>query len=480
MSGLINPRALVTDLDGTLIHSDLFVESLLGALRQNAWLLFQLPGWLLKGRGYLKARLAALHSIDVEHLPYNRELLRLLNREKARGRTLVLATGADRRYAEQVAERLDLFDAVYASDADVNLKSWRKAALLVDTYGSKGFDYIGDSTADLPVWASADSAVVVSGSRRLVQQAEAVTRVSERLPPGGSTLRAFLRACRLHHWTKNILIFVPMMTAHLWTDSAVVLAAVLAFLAFGICASSVYLLNDLLDVQSDRLHRSKRNRPFASGELPVRTGLVAIPVMLAIAAGIALLLPPAFGLILVGYFALTTLYSLVLKRQPIVDVLTLTAFYGVRILAGAAATGVVPSVWLLAFAGFLFLSLAFVKRYTELIELKQSGRLAASGRSYVVDDSAILLSLGSASGYLAVLVFALYLNTAIVKELYRTPQLLWLICPLVLYWISRVWLLANRGQMPDDPVVFAMKDRISQCTWLIVALVVILATNFGL
>jgi 4-hydroxybenzoate polyprenyltransferase len=288
-------------------------------------------------------------------------------------------------------------------------------------------------------------------------------------------LRAGLRALRLHQWAKNLLVFVPLVAAHRLGDGSLFVDAVLAFLAFGLCASSAYVLNDLVDIKADRRHPRKRLRPFASGVLPPGAGVVLVPALLAASIAIALALPGRFLLVLAGYYALTLAYSFALKRIVLVDAVALAALYAARILAGAQAVQLPLSNWLLLFAVFLFFSLALVKRYAELDALRKEGRLDAAGRDYQVADLPILHSLGTASAAACVLVLALYLNSPAVLALYREPNALWLLCVLLLYWLSRVWLKGHRGEMHDDPVVFALKDRVSLCVALFGVLAMLLA-----
>jgi len=285
------------------------------------------------------------------------------------------------------------------------------------------------------------------------------------------------KALRVHQWAKNALIFVPMMAAHQVMNIGGWGTSMLAFLAFSLCASSVYLLNDMLDLEADRQHKTKCKRPFAAGSLSLHFGLLAAPALLLGAVLICLALPAKFGAVLAGYYALTLAYSLDLKRRVMVDVLTLAGLYTVRIVAGAAASSIPLSFWLLLFSIFIFLSLALVKRYAELDGMRKQGKLKAKGRGYLVEDIALLQSLGAASGYLSVLVLALYLNSPEVAKLYKEPKLLWLLMPLFLYWISRIWMQTHRGQMHDDPLVFAFKDRISILTGVLVAAIMALAAT---
>lgn len=451
---------LCIDLDGTLLHSDLLIESFLDVLGRQPLVLLQAPIWLTGGKAALKARLADRCRLDVASLPYDEAVLQRIREARAAGRETVLCTASDQRLAQQVGDHLGCFDRVLGSDGRENLSGSQKAARLVALYGEKGFDYAGNAPVDLAVWARAGGALV-KGSPALAQRAAGVTTVHERLDPPAAGLHTWLRALRVHQWLKNLLVFVPLLAAHRVLDADSTLLAVLAFAAFSLCASGVYLLNDLLDLASDRRHHSKRNRPLAAGKLPLLGGLLAAPVLTLAAFAVALAVSPLFVLVLGGYWLTTLAYSLQLKRKVMLDVLLLAALYTARIIGGAVAIMVEPSFWLLAFSMFMFLSLALLKRYTELAALLADGREKASGRGYRVDDLPLLQSFGAASGYGAVLVLALYINSPESLALYSRPHALWLLCPMLLYWISRAWFVAHRGEMHDDPVVYAATDRFS-------------------
>lgn len=449
---------LCVDLDGTLIRSDVLIEAALGLLRRNPFYVLVFAIWLLRGRAHLKHEIARRSELDVTALPYDMRVVEWLLSET---RTRVLCTASDMRLANAVAMHIGGFDAVMASDGDCNLKGSAKAAALCKRFGEGGFDYAGDAPVDLLIWRHARYAVLVNASattERAARRGGNVTRTFAREGGGAST---WLRALRLHQWLKNLLVFLPLLAAHRAFDLPALLDAALAFVAFGFCASGVYVLNDLLDLGADRTHPRKRQRPFAAGELPLAQGLVVAPLLALCGFALALLLSPAFAGVLFGYYALTLAYSLRLKRIVMLDVVTLAALYTVRIVAGGIATATPLSFWLLAFSMFLFLSLALLKRYTELTAVLGSGGERASGRGYSVGDLPLLQSLGGGAGYLAVLVFALYIHSAASETLYRRPHFLWLLCPLLLYWISRAWMLAHRGNMHDDPVVFAATDQVS-------------------
>ena len=475
---------LCVDLDGTLIRSDLLLESLLLLLRRNPLYLFATFWWLLKGgKSGLKDQIAARVTLNPAALPYNTELIEWIAAERASGREVWLCTAANERLATQVAEHLRLFDGVMASDATRNLAGHRKADQMVARFGRGEFDYCGNERRDLAIWRCARSAIVVNGSAALEREARAEVSVERVFPPGGQapgsrrpgTLRAIVRALRPHQWAKNALVFVPLFAAHLAGDLYALSCAAAGADAFCLCASSVYLLNDMLDLEADRAHPRKSKRPFASGDLSIATGMALAPLLLALAALVAAFLPGKFQLYLAAYYVLTFAYSVKLKRMLLVDAVTLAGLYTLRIIAGAGAVTVALSFWLLLFSVFLFLSLAFVKRYAELDALRRQQKLQALGRGYHVEDLAVLQSFGTAAGYLSVLVLALYINSPEVQSLYRHPKSIWMLCVLMLYWVSRVWMTAHRGAMHDDPVVYALRDRVSLGIGLLAAVTIAVA-----
>jgi 4-hydroxybenzoate polyprenyltransferase/phosphoserine phosphatase len=471
----VETPVLCVDLDGTLIRSDLLLESLVLLLKRNPLLLLRVPFWLLRGKAALKAEIAARVTLDPAALPYNKEFVQWLESERRAGRRLWLCTAANERLATQVAEHLGLFDGVIASDPETNLAGSAKADELVERFGQGNFDYCGNEQRDLTIWDKARGAIVVQGSDGLEKAAARHATVLRTFPDRGSTLRATIRALRPHQWAKNVLILVPIFAAHRARDLPLVGMGLLALVAFCLCASSVYLLNDLLDLEADRAHPRKSKRPFAAGDLSILAGLALAPALLAIAVVITVFLPPKFQLVITTYYALTLGYSFFLKGRVLIDALALAGLYTLRIIAGAAAVSVPLSFWLLLFSVFLFLSLAFVKRFAELDGLRRQQRLRAAGRGYHVEDLPMLQSLGSAAGYLSVLVLALYINSPEIQALYARPKAIWFLCVLMLYWVSRVWMQASRGLMHDDPVVFALKDRVSVGVGVLAAMTVLVA-----
>lgn len=471
-----NSIPLAVDLDGSLIQTDMLFESFIRVLKAQPWLVLLMPFWLLQGIANLKKQLAVRAEINLSALPFNQEFLKYLQSEKAAGRELILATGSNEHIAKKISQNLTIFSKVLASDDKVNLTGSKKAALLVDLYGEKGFDYAGNESKDKKIWQKSNSAIVV-GNQALVKQAEQVATVSQSFAPTATSPKSLVKAMRIHQWVKNFLIFVPLVTAHLVLDFGVILQALMAFVAFGLIASGTYIINDLFDLDSDRVHSTKCQRPFASGEVSIKFGLFFCGALLASGFSTLFLLPAAFAATLGVYFVVTLSYSLRLKAIASVDILLLSFLYTIRVVAGATAIGVDFSFWLLAFSMFIFFSLAIVKRVSELINMEKQNKVTASGRGYTVEDRPILESLGTASGYMAVLVFALYINSPEVVPLYEQPQILWIMCLLILFWTTRVWMLTARGMMHEDPIVFAIKDRVSWLIGFLAGVVLVLATG---
>ncbi len=455
-----NAVPLCVDLDGTLVRTDVLIESIFALLKRNILFLFLLPVWVLRGKARFKHEIADRVDMDVSLLPYCSSLLTYLRELKSAGRPIVLATASNQKFANQIAQHLGLFDVVLASDAELNLSGNRKRERLIEVFGEHGFDYAGNAGIDLRIWSHSRKGILVNTSSSLKRQARQVCEVERVFDDRDNGIRPYIKAIRLHQWLKNLLVFVPLMVAHQIQEVDLLLQASLAFLAFGLCASSVYLLNDLLDLPEDRRHPTKRARPLATGQVPIQAAMLLIPGLLILAFAVALLLPIEFVAVLGLYYIATLAYSLGLKRVAIVDVLLLAGLYTIRIIGGSMVS-IVPSFWLLAFSIFIFLSLALVKRYSELLVLRKVNEEVARGRGYMMVDLEGLAQFGTASGYMSVLVLALYINSDQVGKLYTHPELIWLLCPLFLYWISRIWLLARRDLMHEDPVVFAIQDRAS-------------------
>jgi 4-hydroxybenzoate polyprenyltransferase/phosphoserine phosphatase len=481
--------ALCVDLDGTLVKSDTLVDSTLVLARHHPAALLSLPRWLSQGKAALKQHLTSAVQLDVTHLPYNRELLQYLQQQHAAGRPLYLATAANAALAQRVADHLGLFAGVLASDSKVNLAGNNKLLAFQSRFGDN-FSYIGNALPDLPLLKSCQQPMVANptAALRSALRTAGITPVrafNEQVSP----FKAWPKAIRLHQWAKNALIFLPLLLAHARAPGLLA-GAVLAFFSFGLCASATYIVNDLLDLESDRQHPRKRRRPFASGDLSALSGVLVILLFLAVSVALALLVPhvitaisPALALgrplhfleWLTIYAVITLAYSLRLKRAVIVDVIVLSGLYTIRIIAGSAATGVLVSTWLASFSIFFFLSLAFVKRFAELENLRERGGIQASGRGYHVADIEQLRSFGSASGYASVVVLTLYISNLDAAQLYQHTNRLWLLVPVLLLWLSRLWLQASRGELDEDPVVYAITDRRSLLLGVVVLAIVLSA-----
>ena len=439
-------------------------EGICSLIRKRPWYFYKLFLWLLQGKARFKAHLANTVNPDVEFLPYNDPLINWLKQQRALGAQLVLATATEERVARSIAKQVGLFDEVLATTEAVNLSSENKRDALVGRYGERGFEYVGNSQADLAVWASASVIHVVSQkSGHILKRAEKLGTLGEVFQREQNNFGSLLRALRPYQWIKNTLIFVPLLASHRFLELPLLSQGLLAFITFSVCASSVYLLNDLVDLNNDRQHPTKSHRALAAGRLSIPYVALLIPILLTLSLGLSLwLLPLSFTLLLALYFSLTLIYSIWLKQVAMLDVIALSMLYTLRVIAGALAMSLIITFWILAFCMFIFLSLAFLKRYSELKDLAGYGGSAPVGRGYLVSDFDLMASLGGASGYLSVLVLALYINDVATEKLYGSPEWMWLACPLLLFWLSRIWLLSHRGQVHEDPVVFALRDSVSR------------------
>lgn len=471
----LNPP-LCVDLDGTLLRTDLLYETLLQLVKRSPWMLLLLPFWLTRGRAYLKQQVTRRAPCAVAQLPYRRDLLTYLEAERNRGRQLILVTAADESVARKIQQHLPIFSEIIASNGLVNLKGKVKARRLEERFGKGGFDYAGDSRADFAVWRNARRAVVISDGQRFIADVNSIAPVEVTFPKSGK-FTALIRACRTHQWAKNSLVFVPVLTAHKLTDVHALLLGAIAFVSFSLLASAVYLLNDLRDLEADRAHATKRNRPLASGQVSISLGALSSLVLLAAGLGLGLLCGRVFLVFAGIYLASNLAYSAWFKRVVMLDVVVLACFYTLRLLAGGAGTGIGVSDWLLAFSVFFFFGLAMVKRYSELRGLALQEGSTAVGRGYLRTDLEPIGTFGAASGMISVLVLVLYVMSPDVRLLYRHPTALLLLCPLFLYWITRLWFKANRGEVPQDPVVFALTDRTSYLAGILALSVVYCATG---
>jgi 4-hydroxybenzoate polyprenyltransferase/phosphoserine phosphatase len=466
---------LFVDLDGTLVRTDILFETLMSALKRQPLVLFMLPFWLLRGRAHLKRRLAECGPVCVDLLPYDEDVLTRVTAEHERGRRVVLATASDGLVAQRIASHLGVFDETIASDGETNIKSATKLSAIKASC-AEAFDYVGNSRADLPIWTAARRAIAVRTDPRTLREAAAGGSSIEVLGSRPSMLQSTLRALRPHQWAKNALIFLPLLASHIYTSVSLWLHDLVAFAAFSLCASCVYVVNDLLDLEADRRHPRKRYRPFAAGDLPIPFGIACAAALLTAAAVLAWIDGNAVLVVLGIYFALTLSYSFSLKAIVLVDTIVLAGLYTMRVIAGYAATDIVPTFWLLAFSLFIFFGLAMLKRFSELIEVRKRNAEGTPGRGYRADDTEVVGVFGAVTGCLSVLILALYINTSDVTRLYGHPQVLWGIVPVLLYWISKIWLIAHRGEMHEDPVVYALTDRESLGVFFIVMCIAALAT----
>jgi 4-hydroxybenzoate polyprenyltransferase/phosphoserine phosphatase len=455
---------LCVDLDGTLIKSDLLFESLARLLKIKPWLVFLVPFWCLRGRAALKRSLAQRISINVASLPYNPSLLEWLSSQRASNRELLLVTAGDELLAKQVADHLGLFGRVIGSDGRTNLKGKHKLELLRRELSGE-FDYAGNSWADLDIWRNSANVITVDASPSLLRRVKEFAPGAMSFDSKRGRFRSWLAELRVYQWAKNVLVFVPLITSHQFLHPKLVLESLLSFVLFSLCSSSQYILNDLVDLEADREHAIKWRRPFAHGDLPLAAGFIAAPILFAVSILGALLFSKLAAAALVVYFVLSFSYSLYFKRIILLDAFILSGLYTLRIVVGHLVTGVAFSVWLISFAFFLFLSLAFSKRCAELKNVEGTDKIV--WRGYRVDDAAQINLFGVCSAFLSVVVFILYLQSDKVRELYRQPQLLWLLSPVYLYWVSRLWIRSSRGEIGEDPILSVLKDPV---TYLIVSI----------
>lgn len=451
---------LVVDLDGTLIHSDMLHESCVSVVRTKPLTLFSIPAWLVRGKAYLKGRLSQLYEFNPASLPYNLKVLEFLRAQKNAGRKILLCTAANQDIAKKIAAYLDIFDDVLATH-EVNLAGKNKADRLVSLFKVGGFDYIGNSHADIDVWKKARLVYVANASTKAMKKIHQILDVHLVFESEPAKIQDYAQALRVHQWLKNLLIFIPMFAAHQLVDSQIWAQAILGFFAFSLCASAVYMLNDISDLESDRQHPRKCLRPFAAGVIGIDSGMILVILLVIGGLGLAKIVGIEFLVCLLVYLALTTAYTFGLKQLVLLDCIILAGLYTLRIIAGGIAVNLPSSFWLLAFSVFIFLSLAYVKRYAELDMQKRRGASDLSGRGYRVEDMPLVETLGVTSGFIAALVLALYLNSETIIALYHAPQIIWFAVPILLLWISYLWLKTHRGDMHDDPIIFAIEDRAS-------------------
>lgn len=466
-ASLANPttplHALCVDCDGTLIATDLLYESLLQYLRPKPLRLLRVFGWLFRGRAFMKSELAKRVVLSVTNLPYRDEVIAYIHAERESGRKVFLVTAANQEQADAIAGHVGCFDAVFASDRKQNLKGEIKGDFLAGHFGRQAFDYVGDARADFAVWRNSDQAIVVGRTARFLAQVCKINPRARALSESRVSLNTWLKLIRIHQWAKNLILFVPLVTAHRIFDVEALMMSVGAFISLSLVASATYIGNDLFDLDHDRLHKRKCFRPLPSGSISIPAAVALAAIMAAAGVGISALLPVRFTAMLGLYMVLTVSYSAVIKRIMLADAIWLAGLYNLRLLGGHAATGLPLSVWLLAFAIFIFFSLALAKRFIEVKDFCVSGKSGekVKGRGYRMADLSAIGALGMASGVTSVLVLILYVNSTEVHALYGKPLLLMLLAPLFLYWIGRIWLLVHRGELHEDPVLYAVRDKVS-------------------
>lgn len=454
-------KTLVVDLDGTLLKSDMLYESFWSALSRNLLTPLFAALALWRGKAALKSYLISEANVAVHTLPYDQVIVEYIRSFRQQGGRTALVTASNQIAANQIAQHLQIFDEVHGSSTTQNLIGANKAKFLLERFGRDNFQYMGDANADLHVWEVSEKIVTVNASSSLKRKTERLQKPTEHIATANKSGAAYIKALRPHQWLKNILVFLPILAAH-QLDATSVLNSLACFIAISLIASSVYVLNDLLDLNADRAHPRKCLRPFASGAVPISHGTFLAITTLVLGFLISGVIGWKLIAALSGYYILTTAYSLHLKRKAILDICVLAGLYTFRIVGGSVATGINISVWLFAFSIFFFFALAAVKRQIELVDMAGRDKEVAIGRGYHINDLPIITSIGLASGYISVLILALYINSPDVITLYSSPEVLWGICCILLYWLTRTVLIAHRGMMNDDPIVFAATDRVSQ------------------
>lgn len=468
------PTPFIVDLDNALTFTNIVAESFVVALVRAPLEALRSLGALLRGNGAFEERLSAVGAVDATLLPYNRTVVEATRRAAAEGRPVYLLSARGERYARAVAAHLDLLAGWISWNDGATRPGESRIDRLVRQFGHEGFDYIGDDRGRLAIWRSVPHSGDPSATGEIVQPLTPAEPESGDIKRPRAGLKTWLRLIRVHQYAKNGLVLVPVLTGHAFALDQLT-AAFMALVSFCLVASSVYIVNDIVDLEADRAHPTKRRRPIASGEIPILHGLMAVPVLLAAGIGVAAAVSMPFLLVLLGYLAVTTAYSFYLKRRLLIDVVALAGLYTLRVIAGSVATEVGMSEWLLGFSMFLFMSLALVKRYTELGTRESAGLPDPKNRNYRIADMPMLGSLAAASGFSAVVVFGLYLSSDAVRDSYSRPYVLWLACPILMYWVGRLLIMAQRRDIHDDPIVFALKDRISVLALIVLSSLVLAA-----
>ncbi len=473
--------ALFVDLDVTLIASDTLLESIVLLLKLYPLKIFSLIIWLFKGKAFFKDRVSKYKIPQADLLPYREEVLDFIKEEKEKGRKVYLLTAANQKIADKVAHHLGCFAGAFGSTDKINLSGEQKLKKVHQIVGHAKFDYIGNSKADTPIWEKANKTIVVNPTTNIKNKLKKFNNIQIiNTNRNIKKIKTLIKELRIHQWVKNSLLFLPITMAHQFTDVNLLVAVLWAFISFSFCASAVYVLNDLLDLETDRKHPTKKNRPLASGLISVKTSVLLIFLILLTSGFIAIkILSTAFLIILIVYVILTTAYSVILKQLMLIDVIVLGGLYTLRITAGSIASGVDISSWLLVFSMFFFLSLAFMKRYADLILMKQKNYNEIAGRGYHIDDLDLVQKSGITSGFVAMLVLALYINSDRVMELYKSPILIWFTLPVLLYWVMRMWMVTNRGEMTEDPIIYAIRDKTTYVVMIIIGIIMVLAATIN-
>jgi len=471
---------LCVDLDGTLLKTDSLYELFLLLFKKNPLYCIIAISWLMKSKAHFKAEISKRVLLSAESLPYNEDVIAYIKAQDPM-RKIILVTGSNKKVANLIAEHLGLFDEVIASDSTINLTGRDKRDRLVEHFGGSndkdksGFEYIGNEKTDMPVWKEAKKVSVVSQNNDFLKSVHNSFDNVETFELQKPSIKNYLKGIRIHQWVKNLLVFIPLFLDHRFNDGQAFVQVLLTFFGLSILASFTYIINDLLDLESDRLNQTKRKRPFASGLISIKQAAVMMAVLFVIFVAILTQLNASINLVLMVYLAATLSYSFYLKRVAMLDVTMLAGLFSLRIIAGIVAIDSGWSFWLLAFSMFFFLSLAFAKRFSEVENLRREGREKASGRGYTIADLPMLNSSGVAAGYISILVVALYIDSEKVQQMYAHPEILWLICPPLLFWIGRIWMITGRGEMHEDPIVFAIKDKVSLLVVSVCALILLAA-----
>lgn len=466
-----NSLPIIVDLDDTFLNSDLLVEAFIVLLKKNPFYIFPCLLWLIRGKYFLKENIFKRVEIDYTLVPVNKELKSFLELESANGRKIILATGSLQNTAYEIGKLYPVFNEIHGSIGDINLVGRKKSNFLIEKYGQGQFDYIGNSKADLEIFDSCRIAYLVNPSKSVEGKVIKTGKLKKCWRTKKSMFLASIQSIRIYQWVKNILLFVPLFTSHSYNSFDSVIKVIVAFFAFSFIASAGYVINDLMDINGDRTHTTKKNRPFASGNLSLLSGFTITCLLIIAGIYLSSLLNGTFMVILILYFFLSVGYSIHLKKIVLYDVFLLATFYTMRVISGGIVTDISLSFWLIAFSIFIFLSLAFIKRYSEIIQVTHTKNIKKNRRDYSFEDIPLLQIMGVASGFLSAIVFSLYINSPDVELLYAYPKLLWLLCLLQLFWICRVWLVTSRGEMTDDPIIFTLKDPVSYVIIFLTAII---------